>query len=221
MSSPHATFPPKPFKWLLLAALFGLGAWFLVNELRDSVTRDRTGQPAFRLTVLVVHLVTALPLLLLPPIQFSRRMRARWPVWHRRAGKMYLSSAIVAAMGAVYLGVTFAGLGSRVPLFIFSILWLAFSIAAWTSARRRAFAAHERFVVRGYAIALAFVFVRVLGESQGVLFGFLPSVDLRDATGEWLSFVVPLLIVEGWYSWWPSITAGRARPAMQTIEYRP
>ncbi len=212
---------PQPFKWLLLAALFGLGAWFLVNEVRDSVTRDRAGVPAFRLTVLVVHLVAALPLLLLPPIQFSRRIRARWPVWHRRAGKLYLGAAIVAAIGAMYLGVTFAGLGSRVPLFIFSILWLAFSIAAWICARRRAFAAHERFVVRSYAIALAFVFVRVLGESQAVLFPFLPTVELRDTTGEWLSFVVPLLLVEAWYTWWPSITAARARPVGHAILDRP
>jgi hypothetical protein len=221
MSSPRAArLPHQPFKWLLLTALFALGAWFLVNELRDSVSRDRTAEPALRLAVLVVHLTTTVPLLLLPPIQFSRRIRARWPIWHRRAGKLYLGSAIVAAVGAMYLGVTFAGLGSRVPLFIFSLLWLAFSIAAWRSARRHAFAVHERFVVRSYAIALAFVFVRVLGDSQAFLLGFLPTVDLRDATGEWLSFVVPLLIVEGWYTWWPSLAAGRARPAAQTLEYR-
>jgi hypothetical protein len=212
MSGPRpARFPPAPFKWLLLAALFGLGLWFLINELRDSVTRDRTGQPALRLTVLFVHLVAALPLLLLPPIQFSRRFRARWPAWHRRAGKLYLGCAIVAALGAVYLGLTFGGLGSRVPLFTFAILWLAFSAAAWMSARRRAFAAHERFMARSYAIALAFVFVRVLGESQSVLFAFLPTVELRDTTGEWLSFVVPLIAVEAWYSWWPSLALSRAR----------
>jgi hypothetical protein len=212
MSSPVvATYSPKPFKWLVLAALFGVGAVFLLSELAQSVTRDRAGQPAFRLMVLALHLAAALPLLLLPPIQFSRRFRARWPAWHRRAGKLYLACAIVAAIGAIYLGLTFAGLGSRVPLVLFAILWLAFSMAAWITARRRAFAVHERFVVRSYAIALAFVLVRVLGESQAVLLGFLPAVELRDATGEWLSFVVPLLIVEGWYSWWPSVAAARAR----------
>jgi hypothetical protein len=62
-----------------------------------------------------------------------------------------------------------------------------------------------------YAIALAFVFVRLLGEFQYVLFPFMPDQALRDATREWLSFVLPLIAVEAWCSWWPSIAVARHR----------
>lgn len=197
--------PPRPFKWLLLAALFLLGVWFLANEIAYAMTRDRAGEPLLRSVVLVAHLAAAFPLLLLPPWQFSRRVRARWPKWHRRAGQVYLAGAMVAATGAMYLGFTFESAGRRVPLFVFATLWLAFSAAAWLCARRRAFVAHERFVVRSYAIALAFVFVRILGEVQESMFAFLPDPELRGATREWLSFVIPLLMVEAWYSWWPAV----------------
>jgi hypothetical protein len=204
-TSTHKKLPHRPFKWLLLTALFCLGVWFLANEIAYAVTRDRAGEPMLRSAVLAAHLVSTLPLLLLPPWQFSRRVRARWPNWHRRAGQVYLAGAVVAAMGAMYLGLTFESAGRRVPLFVFATLWLAFSAAAWVCARRRAFAAHERFIVRSYAIALAFVFVRVMAEAQESMFAFLPDAELRGVTREWLSFVIPLLAVEGWYSWWPAV----------------
>ncbi len=82
-------------------------------------------------------------------------------------------------MGAMYLGLTFESAGRRIPLFVFATLWLAFSMAAFVCARRRAFAAHERFVVRSYVIALAFVFVRVMGEAQESIFAFMPDPELR------------------------------------------
>lgn len=204
--------PPRPFKWLLLTALFALGVWFLANELIYAATRDRSGEPALRSLALVTHLVAATPLLLLPPLQFSRRIRLRWPGWHRAAGKLYLASAAVAGAVAIYLGLTFGSAGRRVPLAVFSVLWLAFSIAAWVCARRRAFTAHERFVVRSYAMALAFVFVRLMGEAQGFLFSFLPSKELSGVTREWLSFVLPLLAIEGWYSWWPALHSSAPQP---------
>lgn len=208
-----ASLPPRPFKWLLLGALFALGVWFLGNELAYAFTRDRSAEPALRSYALITHLVFATPLLLLPPLQFSRRIRSRWPRWHRRAGQLYLSSAASAAAVAVYLGLTFQSVGRRVPLLLFSLLWLSFSIAAWVCARRRAFAAHEGFVVRSYAIALAFVFVRIMGEAQGLLFSFLPDRELSGVTREWLSFVLPLLAVEGWFSWWPAIRSPKPQAA--------
>jgi Predicted membrane protein (DUF2306) len=195
---------PKPFKWLLLLALFSLGAWFLANEIVYSLTRDRSNEPLVRSFALVAHLIFAIPLLLLAPLQFSRRVRARWPKWHRGVGQLYLAAAVVAATAAIYLGITIESAGRRPPLFIFASLWLLFAVSAWICARRRAFAEHERFIVRSYTIALAFAFVRTLGEVEGTLLAFLPDKELSGVTREWLSFVVPLLVVEGYYNWWPA-----------------
>lgn len=205
--------PRKPFKWLLLGVLFAGGVWYLSFDLVYVVTRDRTNEPPLRNVLLVVHVLAALPLLLLPPVQFSRRIRRRWPVWHRRAGKWYLTSAIVAAMAAMVLGPTFESPGRRVPLMLFATVWLLVSVAAWWCARRGAFAAHERFVAHSYAIALAFVFVRVLGDVQGPLFAFLPDKEVRGVTREWLSFVLSQLAVEVGYGWLPALRAARRSSA--------
>lgn len=191
---------PEPLKWVLLGSLFAFGGWYLAAELQYSATRDRTGEAPLRTGALLIHLVFAAPLLLLPPFQFSRRLRARWPAWHRRAGTLYLVGAIVASAIAIYLGLTFHDIPRRVPLLVFSLVWLACGIAAWRTARLRDFAAHERFVARTYAIALAFVLVRVLGGVALPLFAFMPDKGTSALTREWLSFVLPLLAVETWYA---------------------
>jgi hypothetical protein len=207
--------PARPLKLIILASLFLLGLWFLANEVAYSVTRDRSGETAVRTTALVTHMIFAAPLLLLPPVQFSRRIRMRWPILHRRLGQLYLVSALIAASLAIYLGLTFDSLGRRTPVVVFAIAWLFFSFAAFTCARRRLFAAHEKFVVRSYAMALAFVFVRVMGQGEDFLFAFLPDNELRGVTREWLCFVLPLLVVEGWQSWLPALRSdprGSKRP---------
>lgn len=211
-ASPTAL-PPRPLKVLLLLILVSLSAWFLWEELHYAITRDRSGESAFRTGALIVHLAFAAPLLLLPPLQFSRRVRLRWPQWHRRMGRAYLVASLIAGSLAIYLGLTFDLIGRRVPVVLFAILWVAFSAAAWWCARHRVFAAHERFVVRSYTIAVAFVIVRVMGQAEDVLFPFMPDPQLRGVTREWLCFVVPLLAVEAWYSWWPALAAPRPRTA--------
>jgi hypothetical protein len=199
-----------------LSMLVAAALWYLTAEVAYAISRDRAGEPGLRTALLLIHLAATSPILLVAPLQFSRRLRHRWPQWHRRIGTAYLIASILASVGALYLGVTIDGVERRVPLIIFALLWLGFSAAAWVTARRRAFAAHERFVARGYAIALAFVFVRALGDANDWLFTFLEDEAVRNATQEWLSFVIPLIVVESWYTWWPSVQqAKKSRDRVQ------
>lgn len=193
------------FNRTVVAGLFILGAWYLTNEIAYVLSKDRVNEPAARTLALLTHGVLAAPLLLLPPLQFSRRVRSRWPAWHRRLGKVYLSAAIGAALIATYLGLTIESEGRRIPLVLFALVWLFFSASAWLCARRRAIQAHERFVARSCAVALGFVLVRVLGDAQDLLFAFLEDSEMRGVTREWLCFVIPLILVEMAYSWWPSV----------------
>jgi uncharacterized membrane protein len=196
-------------KWLLWAVLVALSAWYLYDNVIYALFRDRSGESLGRTLSRFAHLVVAVPLLLIAPLQFSRRVRMRWPRWHRRAGQVYLVGAMIGALLAVYLGVTIRYEGSRIPLALFGVVWLGFSMAAWSCARRRDFVAHQRFMIRGYVLAMAFVWVRVMYDFQDELFPFIRNVDVRDTTREWLSFVAPLLVVETWLSWWPALDKAR------------
>jgi hypothetical protein len=186
-----------------------LSAWYLYDNVIYAFLRDRSDEAFGRTMSRFTHLLMAVPLLLIAPLQFSRRVRMRWPRWHRRMGQAYLTGAMIGALLAVYLGVTIKSEGSRIPLAIFGVAWLVFSMAAWICARRHDFVAHERFMIRGYALAMAFVWVRVMVDLQDTMFPFIRNVDVRNATCEWLSFVAPLLIVETWLSWWPALSKAR------------
>lgn len=202
---------PKPWKWLLWTALIVLSAWYLVDNVVYAFVRDRTDEAFLRTASRFVHLFAAVPLLLLAPVQFSRRVRQRWPRWHRRAGQVYLVAALIGALLAIHLGVTIKYEGSRIPLALFGCVWLGFSVAAWVCVRRRDFVAHERFMIRGYVLAMAFVWVRMMYDFQHEMFPFIVDDAVRDTTREWLSFVAPMLVVETWLSWWPALRVARNR----------
>ncbi|MGL6044212.1 MAG: hypothetical protein ACRC1J_09825, partial [Sandaracinobacteroides sp.] len=83
----------------------------------------------------------------------------------------------------------------------------------WRCARAGAFEQHRRFVIRTFAIALAFVWVRTLGVVAEDLLFFIDAEEMRDATTEWLSFVLPLLVVEFALSWLPELRRGTSSRA--------
>ena len=44
------------------------------------------------------------------------------------------------------------------------------------------------------------------------IFGFITDEQMQDLTREWMSFILPLLIVEMWLSWWPTAKQAINRP---------
>lgn len=151
------------------------------------------------------HLILALPVLLGAPLQFIPGLRQSAPRVHRAIGRAYVVGASGAAMLAIYLGATIEYEGSRLPIVIAGVLWLFFTIAAWRAAVARKFAAHRAFMIRSYTLALVLVWLRLMSDFQDVLFFFVADEEMRDATREWASWVVPLLAVEFWISWRPQI----------------
>ena len=71
------------------------------------------------------------------------------------------------------------------------------------------FAAHRAFMIRSYTMTLVLVWLRLMYDFQDYLFFYVTNPDLRDATREWASWVVPLLLVEMWLAWLPQLRAQR------------
>jgi len=200
--------------WLGVWALIGLAAaWFIYDSVVYVATRVPQPGATFlnRQLWYLSHMAIATPLLVIAPIQFVAEIRKARPSVHRMLGRIFLISSIIAGLLAIWLGATIQYQGSRIPLATFGALWVGFSVAAWTCAVKRDFANHRRFVIRSFAIGLAFVWVRVLGAFDKQLFFFIDHQETRDTTGEFLSFVIPLLIVEAWLSWFPAVQSALRR----------
>ena len=209
-----ATRSTIPRFWLGIWAVIGLAAaWFLYDSVIYVASRDPQPGATFlnRQLWYLAHMAIATPILVVAPIQFLAGIRKSRPEVHRWLGRGFLTSSIVAGVLAIWLGATIQYQGSRVPLAIFGALWILFSVAAWICARKRDFANHRKFVIRSFAIGLAFIWVRILGALDEQLFFFIDNQDVADATQEFLSFVIPLLVVEAWLSWVPAVQSALRR----------
>ena len=197
--------------WLIVA---GAAAWFLTDSLAFIAAREApTGETFWgRRIWYFAHVALAIPVLLIAPIQFAATVRGRWPWLHRTLGRAYLAASLLGGLFALHLGATIAAQETQVPLTLFAAVWIGFVVVAWQAARRRRFELHCAFVIRAAAIALSFVWVRMMAAGDGVLLSFIENAELRAATRGWLSFVLPLLAVELWLSWWPAARSLFARP---------
>lgn len=163
--------------------------------------------------LLVIHLVTAGPALLLGPFQFIGAIRRRWPRVHRTTGWVYVTGALISAPTTVLLALRSDCPMCIPPFVVWSIVFLAVTVIAVALARARRFEVHRQFMIRSYVLLNGFVFFRL--DSH---FPFpLPEGPLvnRAALLLWVSWVVPLLVVELWLSWLPALRrSGPARGAV-------
>lgn len=135
--------------------------------------------------------------LLLGPLQFSRRLRAARPRWHRWIGRVYLGVGVLVG-GVAGLAMTrhaFGGAVSQAGFALLALAWLASGAAAYAAARARDFRAHRRWMVRNYALAFAAVTLRLmLPASMAAGFAFETAYPLI----AWACWLPNLLAAEAW-----------------------
>jgi hypothetical protein len=194
---------------LWIAALAVLSAYYLYRAVDYRFLHaDRLGPSLFNKQLWYFsHVLLALPVVFGAPLQFLPGLRQSAPRVHRWIGRVYVAGASGAALLAIYLGATTEYEGSRLSIVLTGALWLFFTLAAWRAAVARDFVAHRAFMIRSYAMALVLVWLRVMYDFQDYLFFYVQNEDLRDATREWASWVIPLLAVEFWISWLPQARA--------------
>lgn len=158
------------------------------------------------------HVAFALPVLFGAPLQFITSLRITAPGLHRAVGKAYVVGACSAAVLAIYLGAIVGEYeGSKLSIGLTGLMWIFFTLAAWRFGVVRNFAAHRAFMIRSYTMTLVLVWLRLMYDFQDYLFFYVTNEDLRDATREWASWVVPLLVVEMWLNWGPQLLGREPR----------
>jgi uncharacterized membrane protein len=97
------------------------------------------------------------------PLQFSSRLRRHFMAWHRRLGKVYVLSIVVAAP----LGMAMTWLNpqhhfdAHLGTMVLASCWLITTLAAYFTARNRHVQEHREWMVRSYAFTFLFVLPRV------------------------------------------------------------
>jgi uncharacterized membrane protein len=191
--------------WLIVLASLSTYYFFRAVDYRF-LHADRLGPSLFNKQLWYFgHALLALPVIFGAPLQFLPKLRQSAPRVHRWIGRAYVFGASGAAILAIYLGATIEYEGSRLSIVLTGVLWLFFTLAAWRSAVAGNFASHRAFMIRSYTLALVLVWLRVMDDFQDYLFFYVQDPDMRDATREWASWVIPLLVVEFWIAWLPQV----------------
>ena len=109
--------------------------------------------------------------LLLGPMQFSERLRKRYTKFHRVAGRFYVLAVCVAApMGLFiqYFEERFGGPRSfTMATFVDATLWFTTTMVAFLFIRAGKVQQHRQWMTRSFAVAIAFLEIRVIGGLGG------------------------------------------------------
>ncbi len=130
---------------------------------QEEFTAVVPGWVAFNKTVLVVHILTALPPLVLGWIGFSKRLRKRSLSLHRWVGTFYCYGIWVSAVTGFMLGAKHVnGFLTAMGYCTLALAWFSTTWIAYRTAKQRNIPAHREWMIRSYAVTLAVVTVRPL-----------------------------------------------------------
>jgi uncharacterized membrane protein len=167
----------------------------------------------------LAHVIPAMLFMILGPLQFVKRLRAKHPEIHRWSGRVFLlSSGVVGITGLrMALGKTIGGLDEKAAILLFGTFFLvALSKALW-HAMHREFARHREWMIRGYAIGLAVATIRpIMGMffAAAIVRGHVPQPSQFFGSAFWIGFTLQLIAAELWiYYTRPSAGAALAIPA--------
>jgi uncharacterized membrane protein len=143
---------------------------------------------------LPIHATLAATALLVGPMQFLPRLRARAPKVHRSIGKLYVAACLGAApAGLVLAAGSSAGPVAQWGFGVLAVLWFAATAYALRLAMSGRIAEHRRWMVRSFAMTFAAVTLRIyLPIAPALGYDFLPAY----VAISWLAWVPNLLVAE-------------------------
>lgn len=150
-----------PYSLVALSLIPVVAGAFRVTELAVGAPIDDGNARFFADPVpVVLHIVGATVFCLVGAFQFDAVLRRRRPGWHRAAGRVLVPCGLVAALSGIWMAVAYDlppvdGLGVMLLRLVFGSAMALAIVLGFAAVRRRDFAAHRAWMMRGYAIGLA------------------------------------------------------------------
>jgi uncharacterized membrane protein len=186
--------------WGVIAFLsVGVGGYALFHAATGFVHLPITN-PMFDPWGLQTHVAASGVAMLVGAFQFLKPLRRKAPRLHRWIGRVYVAACVIGGLagGAIALSST-AGPIAGWGFFMLAVLWAPFTLLALRSAMRKDFAAHERWMIRSFALTFGAVTLRLQLPLAGYLGaqGLIPSDFVWSYQYiAWLAWVPNLIVAE-------------------------
>jgi len=191
-------FDPGQFNrgWWVLAAVLSAGVAIFsyrylprIGPLAPGVVQNLFARPW-----LDIHVVGAATALLLGPLQFLPRLRARRRTLHRWLGRTYVTGCLIGGVGGLMMAFgTTAGPIAGAGFGCLAVIWLVSTGQAWRLAMARRFDEHRAWMIRSFALTFAAVTLRLY-------LPIFPLLGLSFIDGyradSWLAWVPNLIMAE-------------------------
>ncbi len=143
-----------------------------------------------------IHVYASMWVLLAGFTQFSRKLLKNNPRLHRAMGYIYVTDVLLITGPAGFIMGIYANGGtvSRIAFISLAVFWIFFTATALIKARQKDFKAHQRFMMRSYALTLSALTLRAWKFSITNTVE-LPPMDVYRMVA-WLGWVPNLLLAE-------------------------
>jgi hypothetical protein len=140
-----------------------------------------------------VHVFTSVLVLLAGFTQFNRFFLYKRPLWHRRAGWVYIVAVLLLSAPSGFLIALKAngGLPARISFVLLSVTWFITTLQALLHVKKRLFEKHADWMLRSYALTLSAIALR----TYAWLFDML-NVHMAPRN---------VYILIAWISWLPNL----------------
>ncbi len=148
-----------------------------------------------------LHMFSGIAFICLAPLQFMSSVRLKRLSLHRRLGRVLVVMALISGIYGIAAALAFpafGGLSSETAALFFGPLFIFAIVRAFLYARSKQIKAHQRWMIRAFALGLAVGTQRVLL----ILLMVFTSSNFEQSFGPalWLGFSINLLIAEAWIS---------------------
>ena len=214
---------PKPMKtnWkivtglLLMGALPALPAGFIVSLIIAGEPHDFVRPVYFEHPLrIVLHASVGIAFWLLMPLQFSPRIRQRWPLWHRMAGRAAVVAAIILGASSIWLVIVNPPVGGALRnanLVVNGAATMAtFGYALWL-ARAGKIMQHKAWMMRAVGVTYGAATTGIIAIPVVLIFGEYGG--LASELDRWAGLLINVLFVE----WLLRRKSRGARPSRKNV----
>jgi uncharacterized membrane protein len=191
--------------WTVVIVLALIGIIATIGRLSDlgrgvgPPSADSMNEGYARFPVLTqLHIIPGALFMILGPLQFVRRIRTRYPAFHRWSGRVFAASSLVIGVTALVMGaiMPIGGGNETAATSVFALIFLFAVGRAVILIRQRNVAQHREWMLRAFAVGLAIATIRPIVA----LFFTFSHLSPREffGTAFWIGFGAHLVLAEIW-----------------------